>query len=210
MRKLLGADRKSAAAIVPNLAYQQEREGPNVTLQGRTTRDLDRSETVAVNRSCCTENSAEFVGRGGHEQASLGLYFIFSDGKHRQPSQHGTCLEKRQSQPWCPRCRRCYARCVLRNIPWTMAARSTTTFGRNLPTGRCPAQVDSQTRWQSAAPRHSKRGGPTDSTSHLASLDPDLRSDVFGIELRVSTPTIRTRSDQADSDHDPKRLSTLR
>lgn len=43
LRKQLGADRKSAEAIVATFEYQSKREGPNITCKEPATDDLEAS-----------------------------------------------------------------------------------------------------------------------------------------------------------------------
>lgn len=76
MRKLLGVGQQSAAVIVPEIARQRSREGPNVTEQGGTFHDLDTSDNYAG-------ASRGSIVRGGHGDISLGLTLERSDGANR-------------------------------------------------------------------------------------------------------------------------------
>ena len=91
-----------------------------------------------------------------------------------------------------------------------MAGDSTATPGRDLPAGSGPTQVDSQTGWQSATPRDTKRGRPPDSTSHPASPHADFRPRILGIEFRLSTRPLGPGSSEAGASPHPCRLSALR
>ncbi len=76
MRELLSVGQQSAAVIVPEIALQRSREGPNVTEQGRTIHDLDTSDNFAG----APRGS---IVRGGHGEVGLGLTFRRSDGANR-------------------------------------------------------------------------------------------------------------------------------
>ena len=62
-----------------------------------------------------------------------------------------------------------------------------------------------QTGWRSAAARHPKRAGPSDSTSHSTSSDTGVRSGLLGFEPRFSTEPLRPWSNQAGATDDPPR-----
>jgi RNA-directed DNA polymerase len=57
---------------------------------------------------------------------------------------------------------------------------------------------------------HSQCPGQTDPASHLASPDADLRSRLLGVEFRLPTEAIRSRSSPAGAGPYPDRLPSLR
>ncbi len=146
--------------------------------------------------------------RGGHGAASLERASERPDGADHRTGQHGAGLEGGESQPRRPRRRWDDDRPIPGLHPPPLAADSATTPRWLLPTATGPQEGHPEIgRQRRADARHPDRAGSRDPAGRPPSPDTDLRPHLFGVEFRLSAPTIRPRSGQAGQTLHQARLS---